>query len=435
MDDPATAGRPAPVVGTDDPPPRTRSRATVIALCWLAIVVDGYDLIVYGSVLPALISGEWQLTATEGGRIGAAALVGMLVGALVSGALTDRIGRRRLMVLCIAWFSVAMAVSALAPTPALFGVTRFVAGIGLGGVVPTAIALTVEFAPPGRRNAANALMFSGYSVGGVLAALGGIWMIEAFGWRSMFWTGAVVGGVLVVVVWALLPESVVYLVGRGRHGEAAALAARYGMDVPEPAGERSGGLRELLRPEHRAGTILFWGGTAAGLLLVYGLNTWLAQIMRQAGYPLGGALGFLLALNLGAILGAPLFGALADRVGPRPVVTGMFLAAAGSILLLMVPLPTVLLLSLVAIAGSCTIGTTIIVNSFTATYYPEHLRAVGLSWALGVGRIGAISGPLYGGLIMSIGWGFQANFLAFAIPAVLGAVLMALVPGRATARS
>ncbi|MDD7939104.1 aromatic acid/H+ symport family MFS transporter [Actinomycetospora lutea] len=437
MEDPATA-RPGPAVEDGDAPARVRSRATVIGLCWLAIVVDGYDLIVYGTVLPTLISSEWQLTPAAGGRIGAAALVGMLLGALVAGFLTDRIGRRRLMVLCIAWFSAAMAVSALAPTPELFGVTRFVAGIGLGGVVPTAIALTVEFAPPGRRNASNALMFSGYSVGGVLAALGGIVMIEAFGWRSMFWTGALVGAVLVVVVWALMPESVVYLVGRGRHREATAVARRYGMDVPEPAGDtgaRTGGLRQLLRPEHRAGTLLFWGGTAAGLLLVYGLNTWLAQIMRQAGYPLGGALGFLLALNLGAILGAPLFGTLADRIGPRPVVTGMFLAAAGSILLLMVELPTVLLLSLVAIAGACTIGTTIIVNSFTATYYPDHLRAVGLSWALGVGRIGAITGPLYGGLIMSVGWGFQANFLAFAIPAVIGAVLMALVPGRAAARS
>ncbi|MEJ2863721.1 MFS transporter [Actinomycetospora flava] len=431
MEDPAS--RAAPVAGA---PPRVRSRATVIGLCWLAIVVDGYDLIVYGSVLPALLRGEWQLTAAEGGRIGAAALVGMLLGALVAGYLTDRIGRRRLMVLCIAWFSVAMGLSALAPIPELFLLTRFVAGIGLGGVVPTAIALTVEFAPPGRRNAANALMFSGYSVGGVLAALGGIVMIEALGWRSMFWTGALVGAVLVVVVWALMPESVVYLVGRGRQQEAAEVAARYGMDVPEPvAGRTGGGLRELLAHRNRVGTFLFWGGTAAGLLLVYGLNTWLAQIMRQAGYPLGPALGFLLALNLGAILGAPLFGTLADRIGPRPVVTGMFLAAAGSILLLMVPLPTVLLLSLVAVAGACTIGTTIIVNSYTATFYPEHLRAVGLSWALGVGRLGAIAGPLYGGLIMSVGWGFQANFLAFAIPAVIGAVLMALVPGRATAGS
>lgn len=431
MEDPASTGRPGPATDVDDTPPRVRSRGTVIGLCWLAIVVDGYDLIVYGSVLPTLISSEWRLTAAEGGRIGAAALVGMLIGALAAGYLTDRIGRRRLIVLCIAWFSAAMAVSALAPTPELFGLTRFVAGIGLGGVVPTAIALTVEFAPPGRRNAANALMFSGYSVGGVLAALGGMWMIEAWGWRSMFWTGALVGVVLTVVVWALMPESVVYLVGRGRHREAAAVARRYGMAVPEPApdtGPATGGVRELLAREHRTGTLLFWGGTAAGLLLVYGLNTWLAQIMRQAGYPLGGALGFLLALNLGAILGAPLFGALADRIGPRPVVTGMFLAAAGSILLLMIQLPTVLLLSLVATAGACTIGTTIIVNSYTATFYPDRLRAVGLSWALGIGRIGAISGPLYGGLIMSVGWGFQANFLAFAVPAVIGAGLMALVP-------
>ena len=417
-------------------PPRagTHSRAWVIALCWTAIVVDGYDLIVYGTVLPALISGEWALDPGSAGWIGSLALIGMLVGALLAGTVTDRIGRRRLMITCIAWFSVAMALCALAPTPEMFGLLRFLAGIGLGGVVPTAIALTVEYAPAGRRNAANALMFSGYSVGGVLAALSGIALLEQLGWRALFWIGAGVGATLLVVVTAALPESVAYLATKGRREEATALADRYGMPVPEVAatGARPGGVRALLAAEHLRGTLLFWLGTGFGLLLVYGLNTWLAQIMRQAGYPLGGALAFLLALNLGAIVGAPLLGSVADRIGPRPVVTGMFLTAAASILLLMIRFPTPVLLALIAVAGACTIGTTIIVNSYTATFYPEHLRATGLGWALGIGRIGAIAGPLYGGVVMATGAGFAANFLAFAVPAALGAVVMVLVPRRVT---
>lgn len=415
----------------------TRSRARVIALCWTAIVVDGYDLIVYGTVLPTLISGEWALDAGTAGWIGSLALVGMLVGPLLAGTVTDRLGRRRLMIMCIAWFSVAMALCALAPSPEVFGLLRFVAGVGLGGVVPTAIALTVEYAPAGRRNAANALMFSGYSVGGVVAALSGIVLLEQLGWRALFWIGAGVGAVLLVVVAVALPESVAYLVGRGRRAEAAALAARYGMPGPDdaPSGAGRAGLRALLDRHHLRGTLLFWVGTGFGLLLVYGLNTWLAQIMRQAGYPLGGALAFLLALNLGAIVGAPLLGALADRVGPHPVVTGMFLTAAASILLLMNRFPTPVLLGLIAVAGACTIGTTIIVNSYTATFYPEHLRAAGLGWSLGIGRIGAIAGPLYGGVVMATGAGFAANFLAFAIPAVLGAIVMVLVPRGAATHS
>ncbi|MEQ3551926.1 aromatic acid/H+ symport family MFS transporter [Pseudonocardia nematodicida] len=413
--------------------PRTRSRAWVIALCWAVIVVDGYDLIVYGTVLPTLISGEWALDPGQAGFIGSLALIGMLIGALVAGVVTDRIGRRRLMMICVAWFSIAMAFCALAPSPEVFGALRLVAGIGLGGVVPTAIALTVEYAPAGRRNATNALMFSGYSVGGVLSALAGIALLETLGWRSLFWIGAGVGAVLLVVVVVALPESVAYLAAKGRRDEASALAARYGMPVPEVAapGARPGGVRDLLAAPYLRGTLLFWLGTAFGLLLVYGLNTWLAQIMRAAGYPLGPALAFLLALNLGAIVGAPLLGSLADRVGARPVITGMFLTAAVSILLLMVRFPTPVLLALIAVAGACTIGTTIIVNSYTATFYPEHLRATGLGWALGIGRIGAIAGPIYGGLVMATGAGFAANFLAFAIPAVLGAIVIVLVPQRA----
>ncbi|WP_433801520.1 MFS transporter [Actinomycetospora sp. CA-084318] len=405
----------------------TRSPALVIGLCWLAIVVDGYDLIVYGSALPALVSGEWALSAAAAGRIGSAALVGMLFGALLAGVVTDRVGRRRLMIGCIAWFSVAMALCAVAPSPEVFGALRFVAGIGLGGVVPTAIALTVEYAPAGRRNAANALMFSGYSVGGVLAALGGITMLEALGWRSLFWAGAAVGLVLLVVVVVALPESPAYLLARGRGEEATALARRYGAPEPVAAGPaRRAPLRELLATPRT--TLLFWLVTGIGLLLVYGLNTWLAQIMRQAGYALGGALAFLLALNLGAIVGTPLLGALADRVGVRRVVVGMFLTAAAAILVLTTALPTALLLAVIAVAGACTIGTTILVNSYTATSYPEHLRAAALGWALGIGRLGAIAGPLYGGLVVASGQGFAMNFVAFAVPAAVAALLVLLLP-------
>jgi MFS transporter, AAHS family, benzoate transport protein len=176
------------------------------------------------------------------------------------------------------------------------------------------------------------------------------------------------------------------------------------------------------------GTLLFWLATGVGLLLVYGLNTWLAQIMREAGYPLGSALAFLLVLNAGAIVGTPLLGVLADRVGSKPVTAGMFLVASGCIFLLSFRLPSPILFVLVGIAGACTIGTTILVNAYTATFYPVDMRATGLGWALGVGRLGAILGPIYGGFVLASGWGIEANFYAFAAPALLGGLTMLLVP-------
>lgn len=414
------------------PVARVRSGAWVIACCWFAITVDGYDLIVYGTVVPALIGGEWALTPAQAGQIGSLALVGMMIGALLAGVLTDRMGRRRLMIACVAWFTVGMALSAVSPSPEIFGLTRLASGIGLGGLMPTAIAMTLEYAKPKLRSTANAIMFSGYSIGGIIASLSAMWILGAAGWRAMFWIGVGLGTVLLVVVAAALPESVTFLVGRGRHGEAAALAAKYGIAVPQPlAGDaQRTGVRALLDRRFAVSTVLFWLVVANGLLLVYGLNTWLAQIMREAGYPLGTALAFLLALNAGAIVGTPLLGLLADRIGSRIVVGSMFFGAAAAILLLMFRFPTPVLLTLVAVAGACTIGTQTLLTAFIGGFYPERLRAAGLGWALGIGRIGAIAGPLYGGLILSTGWGFQANFLAFAVPALLAAVLVLLIRGR-----
>jgi AAHS family benzoate transporter-like MFS transporter len=418
-----------------DSPRRTSSRFLVVALCCVTIVIDGYDLIVYGTVVPTLVDGsaEWTLTAPEAGRIGAYALVGMLIGAMVIGTITDVVGRRRIMLGCIAWFSVAMALAAAAPTPALFGAARFVAGLGLGGVVPTAIALTIEYAHPRHRSTTNAVMFSGYSIGGIAAALVAIIVIPDLGWRAMFWIGAGLGALLLPVAWRLLPESASYLLARGREAEARALADRFGLALEQPAAPADDAgaastLKRLVAPTLVLGTLLFWLGTGVGLLLVYGLNTWLAQIMREAGYPLGSALAFLLVLNLGAIVGTPLLGALADRIGSKPVTVGMFLVAALCIFLLSVPLPAPLLFVLVGIAGACTIGTTILVNAYTAAYYPVDMRATGLGWALGVGRLGAILGPLYGGAVLASGWGIEANFYAFAVPALLGALAMLFVP-------
>lgn len=426
---PHPAARDAPPGG---PLGRVRSGAWVIACCWFAITVDGYDLIVYGTVVPALISGEWALTPAQAGQIGSLALAGMMIGALLAGVLTDRIGRRGLMLACVAWFSLGMALTAVSPSPEIFGLTRLASGIGLGGLMPTAIAMTLEYAKPRFRSTANAVMFSGYSIGGILASVSAMWILGTAGWRSMFWIGVLLGAALLIVIIVALPESVSFLVGRGRHAEAALLAARYGIPVPEPvtgSTERTG-VRALLDRRFAVSTVLFWLVVACGLLLVYGLNTWLAQIMREAGYPLGTALAFLLALNAGAILGTPLLGLLADRVGSRIVVGSMFFGAAASILLLMFRFPTPVLLALVAVAGACTIGTQTLLTAFIGGFYPERLRAAGLGWALGIGRIGAIAGPLYGGLILSTGWGFQANFLAFALPAVLAAVLVMLIRGR-----
>ncbi|MGY1631813.1 MFS transporter [Geodermatophilus sp. SYSU D01186] len=417
-----------------------RSALFVVLVCFVTIVFDGYDLVVYGTTVPSILAfEEWGVTPAEAGAIGSYALIGMLIGTLVVGAITDILGRRKIMLISISWFSIAMGLTALAPNVETFGLLRFIAGLGLGGVVPTAIALTVEYSPKGRRQLNNALMYSGYSFGGIFAALIGLALLPETDFRVMYAIGALPLVTVVPIAWKYLPESIAFLTAKGRHDEARALADRYGVvldDVtvtPAPAGtstDRLTGIRTLFTRRYVIATLLFAAASFCGLLLVYGLNTWLPQIMREAGYALGSSLAFLLVLNAGAIVGAIGASRLADRIGPKPVTTAAFLAATVSILLLSVSLPTALLFLFVAVAGLGSVGTQILVNGFVATHYPDASRATALGWSLGIGRFGAILGPVIGGLVVGSSLGFEWNFYVFAAFAVLGAVLIVAVPRR-----
>ncbi len=368
----------------------------VVALGFAAIVFDGYDLIVFGSVVPALLQHPgWDLTPAEVGAIGSYALIGMLIGAISSGALTDLLGRRRLFIGCLAWFSLMMAGVALAPNPELLGVFRFLAGLGFGGIAPTAIALVVETAPVARRNLLNAVMLVGFPVGGVLAGLLAVVFLQPYGFRPLFAVGVLPLVTLVPLAMWLLPES--------------------------PRFRRARLRVRLLRP---GPLLLFSAANFAGFLLVFGLNTWLPQLMRGAGYDLGSALGFLLALNVGGVVGGLAGSALADRWSPRWVATTLFVVAAGALVLLAVPMPVVAVYAGVAVAGAASVGNQIVVYGYVATHYPTHQRATALGLTSGIGRLGAATGPMLGGLLATSG--LPVNVSVFAAVALLGAVAAVL---------
>jgi AAHS family benzoate transporter-like MFS transporter len=397
-----------------------RDERLVIGLCFVVIVFDGYDLIVYGATVPALLAyAPWGLTPTAVGAIGSYALVGMLVGALLAGVLTDIVGRRRVMIAGVAWFSVAMAGCAMARNPEAFGVFRLLGGIGLGGVMPTAIALTAEYSRPHRRSLNTALMFSGYAVGGILAALLALALMPANGFRSLYWMGVLPLVTVVPLLVRHLPESMTFLAMKGR------------LRGTEP---RRAGLSVLFTRRHLVPATLFAVTSFFGLLLVYGLNTWLPQIMRTAGYPLTSSLLFLVVMNVGAVVGSLLVAPVGDRIGMRPVTVAAFLAAAVSIYLLHTPMAAPLMYALVAVAGFGTIGCQILVNAYVAMHFPDEVRATALGWTLGIGRLGAIVGPTFGGLLLAADLEVAWNFYAFALPAAFGALVVFLLPGRTADR-
>ena len=406
-----------------------RSSASIVALCFVIIVYDGYDLVVYGATVPSLLAYEpWHLNASQIGAIGSYALVGMLLGALLSGWLASRVGARAIVLGSLISFSVIMGLTALAPNPEVFGLLRFLGGLGLGGVVPTVIALTVEYSPPSRRQFNNALMYSGYSVGGMLSALAALALLPENSFRIMYALGLLPLVTIVPLAWRYLPESAAFLVGKGRIIEVRALADKFGIDLPASSATTSNGsMASLVTGPRRIPLLLLVVASFCGLLLVYGVNTWLPNIMRQSGYSLGSSLSFLLVLNLGAIVGALAASRAADRFGSKPVTVTSFLLAVVAILALGTGLPVSAAMAVVAVAGLGTVGTQILVNGYVATYFGENERTAALGLSLGLGRVGAIVGPILGGWIASSALGVEWNFYAFAAFAALGCLAVALV--------
>ena len=378
----------------------------IIAICAILLIVDGYDVFIYGVVLPELMK-QWQLTAPQAGSLASWALFGMMGGALLFGPLGDRIGRKRTIALCFGLFSVSTFCNGFAATPTEFGIFRFLAGLGCGGLMPNAVALTNEYAPKRLRSTLVAVMFSGYAVGGMVAAGIGIFMLPRFGWHAMFFAAAA-PLILLPLLLRALPESVGFLIRSGREEQARAVLTRLVPDnaptagklVYQNAGSTSASVAELFRHNRTLGTLAMWLCFFCCLLMVYALGSWLPQLMRSAGYSLGSSLSFLLALNFGGMLGAICGGRIADRFGlPRVVIAYFALGALCIALLGTNPAMPVLYL-LIFIAGAGTTGTQILLYASVAEFYNLSVRSTGLGWASGMGRVGAIVGPMLGGLLM-----------------------------------
>lgn len=409
----------------------TRFHWMVMALCALLLIFDGYDLFIYGVVLPSIMQ-QWNLTPLEAGALGSYALFGMMFGALAFGTLADRIGRKKGIAICFVLFSSATILNGFASSPTEFGIFRFLAGLGCGGLMPNAVALMNEYAPKRLRSTLVAVMFSGYSLGGMLAAGVGIYMLPRFGWESMFFAAAIPLLLLPLILWKL-PESVGFLVRQGRHEQARAILAKVDPELRLDAADQlqmtdakgqGVAVLELFREGRALRTLCLWLAFFCCLLMVYALSSWLPKLMAGAGYSLGSSLSFLLALNFGGMAGAILGGWLGDRFNLGKVMVAFFLAAAVSISLLGFKSPTLLLYGLIFIAGATTIGTQILLYAGAAQFYGLSIRSTGLGWASGIGRNGAIVGPLLGGALMAINLPLQLNFIAFAVPGAIAALAM-----------
>lgn len=402
--------------------------------CSIIMLFDGYDLVIYGSVLPHLMV-EWQLTPQTAGLLGAASLMGMMLGAVTLGMAADKFGRKKIIMGCVVLASIAVALNGFAHDVLTFFICRFLTGVGLGGAVPNLVTIVKEMTPGTHRNRLINLVLAFYGVGAILSGLSGLFFIPKFGWQITFW----VAGLfifLIPIIYKTFPESITYLVHKNNQEDVVKTLKKFNPThhhqsdmnyiVETTSHSQKIPFIGLFTDGKAVGTLLIWCGFAMVMLMVYGLNTWLPKLMNVGGYSLGSSISFLVTLNIGAILGTLIFGVMADKLGSKKTLVIGYLLSVVAISCLGFHPPAILLTILLVVAGGATVGTMAVIHALAADFYPTNVRSTGVSFCAAVGRFGAISGPLFGGFLLAINLPFEQNFLVFAIPGVLGAIAIGL---------
>ncbi|ULR55330.1 MFS transporter [Streptomyces deccanensis] len=404
----------------------------ILVAAWIVSSLEGYDLAVYGVTVPSILGDpSLGIDKAEAGTIGSLVGIGMLIGAAFAGALVHRTGPRRLLLAGTALFTLGMAICTVAGGVPSFGAGRLIVGLGLGVVLPTINAYVADLSDPGRRSRNVALIMSGYAAGALLSPLLGTALLPDVSYRWLYVIG-VLPVFLAIPLVLRLPESPFHLRRTGRADEARAVEQRLGLtpaeDAPTADPGRWLGLGSLLTGGLAVSTVLFWAMSFCGLLLVFGISTWLPSIMQAAGFSLGSALLQTAAMWLGVGVGAIVGGRIADALGAKRVVVVAFLVGTLSLIAMSTRPPTAVMFVLMFISGFGFIGSQILGNAFIVTRYPDAVRGNGLAWALSIGRFGAIVGPSLGAFVLSSGADISWAFYAFAVPALVGAFAAGAVP-------
>jgi AAHS family 4-hydroxybenzoate transporter-like MFS transporter len=410
----------------------------LLLACAAVLFLDGFDTQAIGFVAPALAK-EWGLTKSALGPVFSAGLFGLMIGALLFGPLADRIGRKKIIVFSTLAFGIGALVTAFVQDVNMLLAIRFLTGLGLGGAMPNAIAMTSEFSPRRRRATMVMIMFCGFSVGAALGGLLAAALIPHFGWRSVFVAGGVAPLVLAPILALRLPESVRYLALTGRANERVAgllkfinptacfaPATRFVVHEPGLAGIP---VLQLFKDGRTLVTLLLWVVFFMTLLDIYFLSYWLPTVLNDLGASVSAAALIGSLLQIGGVVGTFALGSIIDRFSFRALTLVYFIAVFAVAAIGQLGHSVVFVSLAIFVAGFCVVGGQIAANALAAGFYPTSMRSTGVGWALGIGRVGSIVGPLVAGVLLTMKWSTASVFMC-AAGAALCATLAAFCLSR-----
>jgi AAHS family 4-hydroxybenzoate transporter-like MFS transporter len=425
-----------------DERPVSRFQYGVVALCGLVMFIDGFDTQAISYMAPH-IAQEWGLSRQMLGPIFSSALAGLMVGYLALSPLSDRFGHKRVIIVSSIVFGVGTLAAVWSGNVTELVMLRFITGLGLGAAAPSAVALTGEFSPKRLRATFVLVIYCGFSLGFIVAGLVAGWLIPAHGWRSVFWAGALAPLVLIPALIRFLPESLVFMIRRDEDPqqiyrlfrrmdrslpEQHAPSFAFGAEDQQP--EKRAALSSLFTRNRLVGTLLLWFVFVINLGEFYALQSWLPSIMTSLHYPMSVVVTATTLTTVGGIAAAFITGPSMDRLGAYGTLGILYLVGFLFVALTGVAFtqPLWILLTANFLAGCCVSGGQKSLIALAAVFYPASMRSTGVGWALGVGRVGGIVGPIVVGAALSTNWSPSGVFYAMSVP-MLAAGLAVLLLG------
>jgi AAHS family 4-hydroxybenzoate transporter-like MFS transporter len=402
----------------------------LIALAALAIIFDGFDIQILGFAIPSLIR-EWHAARADFGPVLAVGLAGMAIGGAVAGQCGDRWGRRTALIGSVTLFGCATIATAFVHGFAGLTVFRFLTGMGTGGAVPNASALSAEFAPRRWRSTAVKLTLVCVPLGGMLGGLLAAWALPKFGWRGLYAMGGALPLLFATILWTFLAESPRFLARRPeRWRELVRLLAQMGHSAPadarfedraEPEGVRRASLRSLFAPQFVRDTAGLWLAFFFCLGSIYLIFGWLPEMLTSRGLNVATASSGLALYNFGGVLGVLIWTALTAQFGSRrPLLLGALACAGSALALLAAPIHPggdhILLMALLGINGLLANAIQTSMYALAAHVYPTGVRATGVAYAATLGRLGGLVSSLFGASLIQAGGG--AYWYALAVSMV-----------------
>ncbi|GGK73454.1 MFS transporter [Planomonospora parontospora subsp. parontospora] len=413
-----------------DDSPMSRMQWSAIVVCVLLNVLDGFDVLVM-SYTSAAVSDEWSLSGSQLGLLLSAGLVGMALGSLLLAPTADRVGRRTLILACLVVASAGMLGSALSRDAVQLGLLRMLTGIGVGGILASSNVIAAEYANGRWRGLAVSLNVAGYAVGATVGGVVTMALQSSSGWRAVFVFGGVGTALLIGVVLYRLPESLDFLLTKRSPGALERLnrllvamkqpTLESMPDRPDTPAEPAPRTRRILTPRLRRNTLLTWAGFFTAMSAFYFVTSWTPKLLVEAGLSAAQGIAWGVLLNLGGIFGTLVLGLLATRFALQHLLVGYTLTTA-ALLALFVPAVSVYgsLLALSALIGLFINGSVAGMYTLALSVYPSAIRATGVGWGVGMGRIGSLVSPLVAGGLLDSGWGPGRLYLAAAVVVAAG---------------